>query len=94
MSVADCSPSQTNCRKSNCYTCGRLDGIKHRGGSGPNGELLLRDVLSFWWNHNWITYRAENGVWVRQYPAGVGQVMEMFNPDPSDRTGRKSAYTP
>lgn len=92
MSIADCSPSATHCKKRNCYTCGRLDGIKHRGGSGPSGQILLTDVLSFWWNHDWMTYRAENGTWGRIYPGGVSECLESFAPKPGDRTGRASRY--
>jgi hypothetical protein len=93
----ECWPSAEDCRKRHCYTCGRYDGVKHRGGTGPNGELLFSDVHRWWWNHNWITHWQDNnrgGSWVRNYPGGVGQLLATAIPDPTDRIGNNSRYLP
>jgi hypothetical protein len=57
----NCWPGADDCQKLHCYTCGRYDGVKHRGGSGPNGELLFDDVHRWWWNHNWLVRLQPNG---------------------------------
>lgn len=91
----ECWPNPGDCRKLTCYRCGRYDGVKHNGGTGPNGELLFDDMHRWWWNHDWMTYWRNNnngGCWVRSFPGGRGHVMESFYATPGDRTGNQSRY--